>query len=518
MKAALGMIMALASVASGQWIDLFPPPFIGAPLEIIMGISCASKSACYITGGNANTLFGIYKSTDEHFQNVEKLPIGSPEPAIFLLSIAMQNQFEGVAGGVELGIGGTYYTFNGKYFNETLEVGVVTTQAIYSLGHRTYAMVGSDNGGMGPAISTDGGITFKGRWWPKDFSPDAPARYGAFPSNTTWYITGGMWPQAPAPPPSAKAGGADDLFELTSRISINKKTGKYSTRERKTPTSTGTPPPGYMGNYTALISKTTDGGATWEKQYYNTGSYYFNGISCASENLCMAVAEGFQQDGSSAPGVHVFKTEDGKTWNNIYTFGAVTGGSAVSIEMVSATEAWVAATEQKGASMLHTTDGGKTWDVPNADLKYVGDVMAMTFIDANTAYAVAITELQDSTILALGVTPAPPGPAPVPTGMFEQLQCKNAECTELCRPGKFPQNSCLQTTSGGSAMVKCSTDGSQVTVTAYDLPSCVGPSKNSTQPTDKCLTADGGGYLENKCPSSAHTLTAPVIPGLKLRL
>eukprot|EP01059_Diplonema_ambulator_P013222 TRINITY_DN23745_c0_g1_i1.p1 TRINITY_DN23745_c0_g1~~TRINITY_DN23745_c0_g1_i1.p1 ORF type:complete len:517 (+),score=154.24 TRINITY_DN23745_c0_g1_i1:46-1596(+) len=511
MKAVLGMLLAMAGTSAAQWIDLFAPPFASAPLEMILGISCASEEACYITGGNSNTLFGIYKSHDAHFQDVERLQIGSPEPAIFLLSIAMQNQFEGVAGGVELGIGGTYYTFNGKFFNETLEVGVVTTQAIYSLGHQTYAMVGQDNAHAGPAISRDGGITFKGHWWPKDFAPNAPPRYGAFPSNTTWYITGGEWPQAPTPPPSA--GTADDLFPLTSRVSFNRRTGKYVTRERKIADGVATPPPGYMGNYTAVIAKTTDGGATWERSFYNTGNYYLNQISCASETVCMAVGEGFSDDGSDAPGVHILKTEDGKTWNEIYVFGAATAGSAVAIQMVSATEAWVAATEHTGAAMLHTTDGGKTWEAPQEDLKYIGDIMAMSFINDKTAYAVAVTEFQDSTIMAMGVSPPPPGPAPVPAGTFEQVQCQNANCSVLCVPHKFPQDSCLQTSSGGSAKVSCSADGSQMTVTDYDLPNCVGPSKNETQPVNQCVKSSSGGYFENKCPGNTADLRARVVPG-----
>ena len=40
----------------------------------------------------------------------------------------------------------------------------------------------------------------------------------------------------------------------------------------------------------------------------------------------MAVAEGFEKDGSGAPGAHVFKTTDGETWKEIYVFGADTGG------------------------------------------------------------------------------------------------------------------------------------------------------------------------------------------------
>ena len=42
------------------------------------------------------------------------------------------------------------------------------------------------------------------------------------------------------------------------------------------------------------ISKTTDGGQTWETVFQSapTDTYYFNSIACSSETHCVAVAEG----------------------------------------------------------------------------------------------------------------------------------------------------------------------------------------------------------------------------------
>ena len=57
----------------------------------MMGISCPTVDHCYITGGNSNTLFGVYKTSDSNFTNVTKLNIESPEPPIFLLSIDMKD-------------------------------------------------------------------------------------------------------------------------------------------------------------------------------------------------------------------------------------------------------------------------------------------------------------------------------------------------------------------------------------------------------------------------------------------
>ena len=101
----------------------------------------------------------------------------------------------------------------------------------------------------------------------------------------------------------------------------------------------------------------------------------------------------------------------------------------------------------------------------------------MSFIDAETAYASAVTDAQDSTVLAYGVSPPPPGPAPVPRGQFLQKQCSDANCSVGCKEGKFQQNNCLQTTSGGSALVVCSKDGEQLTQVEFTSPDCSGTSK-----------------------------------------
>lgn len=110
------------------------------------------------------------------------------------MSVAMQDDTKGVCGGLEIGVGGTYYTTDGKTFSVSLNVGLVTTQAMYSLGDNTFAYVGQDNRNEGVAESANGGERFTGHFWPKGFSADAPARYGAFPSKDVWYVSGGTWP------------------------------------------------------------------------------------------------------------------------------------------------------------------------------------------------------------------------------------------------------------------------------------------------------------------------------------
>lgn len=114
-----------------------------------------------------------------------------------------------------------------------------------------------------------------------------------------------------------------------------------------------------------MIVKSTDGGSKWQVVYHDVGNFYFNDISCASETLCTAVAEGFAQDGGQ-PGCHVFMTTNGMNWTNVYTYGASNMGSCLAVKMLSETEIWVGTTFaetqfKSGAEFTHSIDGGKTW-------------------------------------------------------------------------------------------------------------------------------------------------------------
>jgi hypothetical protein len=69
--------------------------------------------------------------------------------------------------------------------------------------------------------------------------------------------------------------------------------------------------------------------------------------------------------------------------------------------------------------------------------------------------------------------------------------------------GKFAQNSCLQTSSGGSALVNCTKDGSAINVVNFQSADCTGASTTKSEPTmvrsrrlTACLTA-------SFCPHSA---------------
>ena len=50
--------------------------------------------------------------------------------------------------------------------------------------------------------------------------------------------------------------------------------------------------------YTAELWKSIDGGKTWKNLISEEGTYYFNDIDCIDDTHCIAIAEGFANDGS----------------------------------------------------------------------------------------------------------------------------------------------------------------------------------------------------------------------------
>ncbi len=492
----------VSSVNKG-WFDLFTPPFFqDCPISLLTGISCASTKECFVSGGPPDNSMSVYRSYDEHFRNTERETVNESLPIDMLLTMATESATSSLVGGVGLGVGGTWHSNDGKtYVQSKHEFGVLQTQAAYSLGKGHYAFVGQGaeklgkDGGVG--YSTDGGVSFAS--FDVLDSLKVPmgafARYGSFPSPTTWYVTGGAWPGV-----SKQRDIGSDLFYLTQSLRMNRKTKKLELVKKSPKLNNKENIHGDEGGYSAVIAKTTDGGKTWELQFNDTGRFYFNEIDCASEDVCIAVAEGYSQDGSTDPGAHILKTTDGgKKWNEIYTFGASTGGGGMDVKMLSEMEAWVAVSDSTGGHILHTTDGGKTF-TEGAALKGIGAVMQMSFINPTTAYAAAITTAQDSTVLAMGISPPPPGPAPVPADAFEQKQCSDTNCSVGCREGKFEQGKCLQTTGGGSATVACSKDGKSLVQSMYQSADCSGTAKKSSEPTMQCLKSNSGGYFENICP------------------
>jgi len=265
--------------------------------------------------------------------------------------------------------------------------GGVVSQNIETFGDYGYfgAAGGDPDSGEGVAVSVDGGLTF-------DFYKADPlktmARYGAYPSDTTWYISGGTWPRS-----SVLENDPTVVHEISERIHIRRQPDvvplqtSYDFSSMAWPLASGV----RNDSYEAQIVKTTDGGKTWSSVYWNEGNFYFNAIGCGSVDSCCAVAEG----GRSGPyaGIRILCTWDsGATWTPAYQNNN-NESSIISIRYVSPQEIWAGGAQLDEdnffAYMIHSTDGGHTWD----DSLQVPDMYPnfFSFPVANHGWATALT-------------------------------------------------------------------------------------------------------------------------------
>jgi len=327
-----------------------------------------------------------------------------------------------------------------------------------------FGAVGAFGKGPGVAVSTTGGVLWKG-YSLNSTGLDATyePRWGAFPSDTSWYVTMGSFPesdddgQAPAKDddfPATMGGKAED-WELTHRKSAGLSIWTHKrTGERKLRLKHG--PLGEHGQFEGAIVKTSDGGSTWTVQYQNAGTYYFNEIDCADETNCAAVAEG-------SDGGHIFTTNDGgTTWTQT---NFLTGAQCSSVKAISATEYWAACGVPVSqfdleAHFFHSTDTGKSW---SPVVVKGGIPTAMDMADDSHGFATVIEATQSCGILKFSKTAPTPPPTPPPSPP---------------RPG--------QTHYEDPFAGPCFNDETNVTITGLGGSTC----------SPQCI-----GILKNKCPT-----------------
>lgn len=221
---------------------------------------------------------------------------------------------------------------------------------------------------------------------------DGDSRYGSFPSDNTWYVSNGMWGEDPTLSKSTR--------KLSSRIAIDNSGKKLymtdlprATNKKLSSNSTG-----WFGS----VSKTTDGGKSWTQVLTTNLAedyIYFNQISCSSELNCIVVGEGDSPDGGYLT-VAYTTFDGGKTWEK--TFSSTNFVSLMSVKFVSATDAWLLATQKSGRNLVgnffKTTDGGKTFTLGNTLNNCLG--MDMAFV-GNTAFAACCSSSGSSCSIAV---------------------------------------------------------------------------------------------------------------------
>jgi hypothetical protein len=231
----------------------------------------------------------------------------------------------------------------------------------------------------GPAVSYDAGAVFTAI---NITELQTEGRYGAFPTKSTWFITAGDWPSDdnanafsytkagarvdPSNYVEQIALGATLVKRRASRVHLLQEPGgalKWATVKRgRLHAANG------GGEYQAQIAKTSDSGKTWSVVFSDFGEYYFNGIECATDMDCCAVAEdeGPPMNNATDAGAYVFCTTDGgATWTeNLHDLK--TGASLIDIAAFSPQEYWAVGGQFGAVSsqypfFFHTTDAGATW-------------------------------------------------------------------------------------------------------------------------------------------------------------
>ena len=237
-----------------------------------------------------------------------------------------------------------------------------------------------------------------GRTWQftnlTDVSSTLP-RYGGA-AGDTWVISGGSFPGVSAELPKGSR-------RLNRRV-IASGTGKGASGFKfADATMLSAVASDDDAGWSAELLVSKDAGKTWASKYHSEGDFYFNEVSCGSQDNCCAVGEA---DQGARPGARIWCTADGgEQWTENMFIGNYTY-SLTGMEFVTPTEAWASGgifgdIGPLEALFFHTVDAGKTWQ----QMRFGGleglDVYSMTFPsgDSTSGHAVGLTALQETSEL-----------------------------------------------------------------------------------------------------------------------
>jgi len=291
-------------------------------------------------------------------------------------------------------------------------------------------------GGKGPCFSSTAGALYTCKAVP--LKVPQSGRYVSAPSKDVIYLSAGQWP-AHSRGNVHRADGGHHV-EITQNLRIV--SGRDGSRKMELgPLARSNDDPPANETYTAELLKSTDGGSTWTSLFFDKGNFYFNDIDCYDEDHCVAVGEGFAQDGSGAPGARIYTISDGKTVTLSHFENSQGTESLMAAKMLSQTEHWAGGTQQSGgllspAFLFHSKDGGQTYANENNAIR--GQMITdLDFLSPTHGYATTVNALQISSLLEFATTapPSPPPPAPPAPGMphYEKPPCQAGEAKLLCR-------------------------------------------------------------------------------------
>jgi len=276
------------------------------------------------------------------------------------------------------------YSTDGDNFKSSFGGPLVSQSIKYEAGR--FVVAGTD----GACHSTEGALFLCTKKAPLKYK--GTGRYISSPSKDVIYLTAGRWPSS-----DKTASEPTAVRELSRNLRVH--SGKSGATRFGTVGGVAVPKDDVSG-YTAELWKSIDGGETWTSMISDEGNFYFNDIHCVDETTCVAVGEGFAQDGSASPGARVYVTTDGETFALKYQ--GEDGSSLMAAKMISKTEHWAGGSAKAGGLTapllaLHSTDSGETWANEHAGV--IGQMItAFDFVDG-VGYATTVNALQISSLL-----------------------------------------------------------------------------------------------------------------------
>jgi len=349
------LVAFLQVVSSAEWAVVS-----GTSATIVVGVGATGNVAVSASESNGSGAYlGYYDGTSWTKE---------PYTAGMTLDAAITSKGTRVV----VGTWPTWISQDGETFTRGSVSGTSQSVNAYGSNDELIAMTGVFTLGdkaptPGVASSTDG-VT----WSLSSSIPTDYARYGAFPSESTWYVSSGMWGADPVSSSSASNSTARGLRELSSRVSIldgalvidsSASSLVKNQRNRRAEKGFHAATQATTGWFGA-VSKTTDGGKTWSQVFSSdleTDYYYFNQIDCSSETNCVVVGEGENSDGS--PYIVAYTTVDGgNTWTKTLSTSDI---SLMAVKFSSSSDVWLGGITTSGRQTVgqfwKSTDGGLTF-------------------------------------------------------------------------------------------------------------------------------------------------------------
>ena len=183
--------------------------------SIIIGVGTRDAEVAYFAAGSNGGGAGVL-ATKDGGKSFTTVPINSTTPSMLLLSAAAASDKDAIV----TGIFAEHYTTDGEMFHTSLGPGIIAGPSQCSKPFRDtegkflpkYGIAGTFGADNGVATSTDAGLSFAdAKTIP--ISPDvSPARYASFPTEKTWYVSLGSFPESPSMPTS-RAPALAGLYE-----------------------------------------------------------------------------------------------------------------------------------------------------------------------------------------------------------------------------------------------------------------------------------------------------------------